>query len=54
MKKLDWTRLLGFNQVESDRETIREVNLASPTESRVGGRLGSKLGSKPGAKAPRA
>ena len=41
MKKLDWTRLLGFEQVAKDRGT---------TGSRLGGKVGSKIGAKAGVK----
>ena len=37
MKKLDWTRLLGFEQVAKDRETVGK---------RIGGKVGAKAGTK--------
>jgi hypothetical protein len=42
--KLDWSRLLGFDQAADERETT----------AKFGTRLGSKIGGKPGVKtAPR-
>ena len=46
--KLDWTRLLGFDQaprVEGERGGAR---LTAPTLTKLGGKLGAKTGAKQG------
>lgn len=50
MKKLDWTRLLGFDQVANDRTVLRESRLGSKIGAKPGVKLGVKLGVKVGAK----
>ena len=37
--KLDWARMLGFEQVAADRDTVRNA-----------GKLGAKIGNKTGTK----
>lgn len=44
--KVDWNRLLGFDQVASDREVLRDGKLGS----KVGGKIGVKIGVKVGVK----
>lgn len=46
MKKLDWTRLLGFDQVANDRKVLRDSRLDSKVGVKVGVKLGVKLGGK--------
>lgn len=50
MKKLDWTRLLGFDQVANDRMVLRESRLGSKIGAKRGVKLGVKLGIKLGSK----
>jgi hypothetical protein len=40
-ERLDWNRMLGFEQVADDREALRAAGSA---------RLGAKVGDKPGVK----
>lgn len=44
---LDWSRMLGFEQVVSDRAALRR---SSKLDAKVGGKVGVKIGSKPGVK----
>ena len=46
--KLDWTRMLGFEQIAEDRSTIqdRDCKIAA----KVGGKMGVKRGQKVGVK----
>jgi hypothetical protein len=48
--KLDWNRLLGFEQVAADREAIRGSRLGSKVGTKVGGKIGVKIGVKVGLK----
>jgi hypothetical protein len=36
MKKLDWTKLLGFDQIASERDR------KSPSDRRISGKIGTK------------
>lgn len=52
--KLDWNRMLGFEQITDVRESKAEVlgpKVGSKTGIKLGGKVGSKLGSKQGIKA---
>ena len=42
--KLDWTRMLGFEQIADHRAA------ASNQSSRIDAKVGTKIGSKPGLK----
>ena len=44
--KLDWNRLLGFEQVAADREALRGSRLGSKVGTKVGGKIGVKVGLK--------
>ena len=44
--KLDWTRLLGFDQVGSDSEQASPVKLSDPRLVKLGLKPGVKLGVK--------
>lgn len=48
--KLDWNRLLGFEQVASERAELRYGKVASKVGGKVGGKVGVKTGSKIGVK----
>lgn len=55
--KLDWNRMLGFEQIAEERDSIREAaaRMLSPKVGRkvgdkVGVKLGGKIGEKPGLK----
>lgn len=50
MNKLDWTRLLGFDQIAKDRKALRDGRIGSKTGAKVGVKLGVKLGIKAGVK----
>ena len=41
--KLDWSRMLGFEQITDRRSTLREL-------SKLGAKVGGKIGNKPGLK----
>ena len=45
--KLDWNRILGFDQIASDRKVLRESGRLDP---KVGLKVGVKLGLKVGIK----
>lgn len=52
--KLDWNRLLGFDQIAEHRGAIRDEavgKLGSKVGNKVGTKIGTKLGSKIGLKA---
>ena len=42
--KLDWTRMLGFEQIADNRAAAQDRN------SRIDAKVGGKIGSKPGLK----
>lgn len=44
--KLDWTRLLGFDQVIDRRDLVRDARLTG----KVGEKVGEKIGDKGGVK----
>ena len=46
--KLDWTRMLGFEQVADARSALAETN--GKLGAKVGGKIGDKLGLKVGVK----
>ena len=46
--KLDWTQMLGFEQIVEQRPVVRDG--AGKLNSKVGGKLGGKLGGKTGFK----
>lgn len=59
--KLDWNRMLGFDQVTDVRKAFgkagaarvgdkRGIKTGLKTGSKVGAKLGSKIGAKPGIK----
>lgn len=57
MKRLDWKRLLGFEQVVEQREALAERSNFAKVGGKVGGkdgfkgrRIGSKIGNKEGLK----
>ena len=43
--KLDWNRMMGFEQIAADRGLLRA---ADKLGAKVGTKVGVKLGSKPG------
>jgi hypothetical protein len=43
---LDWSKLLGFDQVRCDGQQPNDVKLADPRLAKLGGKLGSKVGLK--------
>jgi hypothetical protein len=47
--KLDWNRMLGFEQVPEARQAIRDES-AAPLGAKVGEKLGDKVGLKTGTK----
>ncbi|HVF83822.1 MAG TPA: hypothetical protein VM913_06600 [Sphingomicrobium sp.] len=47
--KLDWNRLLGFDQIVEHRPSIRNETTGK-LEAKVGAKVGNKLGVKIGAK----
>ena len=56
--KLDWNRMLGFEQIVADRSALDEGKLGKKVGgkagitrgSKIGGKIGGKLGSKTGTK----
>jgi hypothetical protein len=54
--KLDWNRMLGFEQIAEERDSIREVGqtlspkVGDKTGPKVGIKLGQKIGNKEGVK----
>jgi hypothetical protein len=51
--KLDWNRMLGFEQIAGDRESIRDQSsrmLSPKVGQKVGDKVGLKLGGKVGIK----
>ena len=46
--KLDWTQMLGFEQIVEQRPVVRDG--AGKLDSKVGGKLGDKTGLKLGLK----
>jgi hypothetical protein len=53
MKKLDWTRLLGFEQIANERQSFRGSRLTSKVGGKTGAKPGTKLGVKLGGKGGR-
>ena len=47
--KLDWKRMLGFEQIAEERDSIREAT-ARTLNPKVGKKIGEKLGVKVGTK----
>lgn len=47
--KLDWNRMLGFQQIASDRSKIGKLD--AKVGAKIGGKPGLKIGSKIGGKA---
>jgi hypothetical protein len=43
---LDWSKLLGFDQVRCDAQQPNGVTLADPRLAKLGGKLGTKVGLK--------
>jgi hypothetical protein len=48
--KLDWSRLLGFDQASGHENNAQGANRAGWGSSKVGSKLGSKVGTKVGLK----
>jgi len=48
--KLDWTRLLGFEQVVEHREAMRMERIGGKVGDKVGQKTGVKIGQKEGRK----
>ncbi|MGE5721943.1 MAG: hypothetical protein ACM3YM_05725 [Sphingomonadales bacterium] len=48
--KLDWARLLGFEQVMERREAMRMERIAGKVGQKVGQKTGVKIGQKEGVK----
>ncbi len=46
--KLDWSRLLGFDQATRNENQADDARLAAPNSAKVGGKVGGKIGAKPG------
>lgn len=46
--KLDWTQMLGFEQISEKRSALRDGT--GKLNSKVGGKLGQKTGDKRGVK----
>jgi hypothetical protein len=44
MKKLDWTRLLGFEQIAERRDTATTLHPDSPMAGKIGLKKGVKRG----------
>jgi hypothetical protein len=50
--KLDWTRMLGFEQIADTRVADQgDAKLHAKVGQKVGQKVGSKIGTKPGMKA---
>ena len=47
--KLDWNRMLGFDQIADDRSKVSKLD--AKVGAKIGGKPGLKIGSKIGAKA---
>ena len=45
--RLDWSRLLGFDQAEPSAEKPEQAKLGDPRLAKLGAKSGSKSGSKP-------
>lgn len=45
--KLDWTRMLGFEQIAADRSALAK---SEKLDAKVGAKVGAKLGAKAGIK----
>ena len=45
--KLDWTMMLGFEQIASDRAALNGGSLGGKTGAKIGGKVGGKIGTKP-------
>jgi hypothetical protein len=48
--KLDWSRLLGFDQATRSKEQDDGARPATPNLVKLGGKVGGKIGAKPGMK----
>jgi hypothetical protein len=50
--KIDWNRMLGFEQISEARESVRDdsARLAAKVGNKVGEKVGLKLGQKVGTK----
>jgi hypothetical protein len=48
--KLDWNRMLGFEQVAEDRAALRDGRVGAKVGGKVGVKVGVKLGVKLGTK----
>lgn len=46
--KLDWTKLLGFDQATRVEGEPADARLTAPTLTKLGAKLGAKAGTKPG------
>ena len=46
--RLDWTKLLGFDQATRVEGEPGGARLTAPTLTKLGGKLGAKAGAKPG------
>jgi hypothetical protein len=44
--KLDWTRLLGFEQIVDVRQSVAENRIGGKVGQKVGGKIGGKIGGK--------
>ena len=44
--KLDWTRLLGFDQVIERRDLVGDTRLTGKVGEKVGEKIGEKIGVK--------
>lgn len=49
LARLDWNKMLGFEQITEARESIRNEAVAS-RGAKVGTKVGNKVGNKVGAK----
>jgi hypothetical protein len=41
--KIDWSRMLGFEQIADQRSTVRN---ATKLSAKIGGKIGNKAGTK--------
>ena len=50
--KLDWTRMLGFEQIAGDRSMVSKIGakVGSKTDIKLGLKVGAKIGVKIGSK----
>ncbi len=46
--RLDWSRLLGFDQATRVEGQPDNALLTAPTLTKLGGKVGGKVGAKPG------